>query len=182
MSLQNCPACGAEVIQGEDLCPDCGQDLYELSRPDPSKGSMEERILRHKAGGLPLKPTVAVPPEASVEEVVRKMHSVGVGCALVVDPDRPPPNVIGILTERNILQTIQVVGGRFSLENLSARDLMTPNPESVRHDQPLAYALYKMNHGRFRHLPVFGADGKARILSVRDILAFFSEHIGADLA
>ncbi len=48
---------------------------------------------------------------------------------------------------------------------------MTPNPEFVRGDDPIAYVVNKMAMGNFRHVPVLSADGRPlSIATIRDVL------------
>jgi CBS domain-containing protein len=50
------------------------------------------------------------------------------------------------------------------------KDRMTKNPATVRPDDGLKDAIWKMEHGHFRHLPVVDEDGKlVGMLSDRDI-------------
>ena len=171
--LSACPSCGAEIVPGEETCPECGSDLYEVGVHAPS--GMEARLLKEKVKNLPLKATVAVTTDTPLSEVVRLMKDSGVGCALVYDPSRPLPNLTGVNSDRTLLRGVEEKGGRFSIEGVKAGAIQKKNPDTVSEDDPIAFALYKMNHGRYRHIPVIDGDGKARILSVRDILAYFAQ-------
>jgi CBS domain-containing protein len=50
---------------------------------------------------------------------------------------------------------------------------MTANPETLGIDDGVAFALNRMIHGGFRHIPVVDDDGRAvGVLSQREIVAF----------
>lgn len=173
--LSACPACGAEIVPGEETCPECGSDLYHVGKHAPS--GMEARLLKEKVKNLPLKTTVAVASDTPLSEVIRLMKDGGVGCALVFDPSRPLPNMTGVISDRTLLRVVEEKGGKFAVEGVTAEKVQKRNPDTVREEDPIAFALYKMNHGRYRHIPVIDAEGKARILSVRDILSYFAQSL-----
>ena len=173
---RTCPACGAEIVEGEDTCPECGSDLFELGIHTPSVGSMEERLLKEKVKNLPLRPTIAVSPDTPPPEVLAKMKEGGVGCALVVEPARPYPNLLGVLTDRTILASIRVENGRFSIAETTAGEVARHKPETVREDDPRLRPLqdepWLLPH---RCSP----SGRASLLSVRDILSYFAQQLQA---
>jgi CBS domain-containing protein len=93
------------------------------------------------------------------------MNDARVGCVLVTQGDR----LVGILTERDVLKKVV---GKFELDNLVER-FMTKNPETVRMDDGIAYALHKMHIGGYRHIPVIDNEGRpVGVISVRDLLKF----------
>ena len=47
---------------------------------------------------------------------------------------------------------------------------MTPNPETVRPTDTLAFVLHKMDGGGYRHLPVLKDGQPLGMISVRDML------------
>ncbi|MEZ4289423.1 MAG: hypothetical protein R3E53_02370 [Myxococcota bacterium] len=61
-------------------------------------------------------------------------------------------------------------------------DVMTPDPESLRVDAKLAWALNMMSVGGFRHLPIVNEHGwPVFILSVRLIVDFLVESFPAEI-
>jgi len=54
-------------------------------------------------------------------------------------------------------------------------EFMTPNPETLQADDPIAYGLNKMHVFGIRHIPMLGSDNKILgLVSVKDVIA----HIG----
>ena len=51
---------------------------------------------------------------------------------------------------------------------------MTPNPETLRVQDKIAFALHRMNVGGFRHVPVTDGGKLAGVISIRDILAYLT--------
>ena len=89
----------------------------------------------------------------------------GVGTVLVVDP---AGQLAGIFSERDLLLRVPDEAAQTGTRPLA--EFMTPHPESVRPDDPLALALQKMDVGGYRHLPVV-TDGKPiGVISVRDLM------------
>ena len=88
-----------------------------------------------------------------------------VGTVLVVDDDG---TLAGIFSERDLLMRVPDEVARSGDEPLA--EFMTPNPETVRPDDTLAFALHKMDVGGYRHLPVVAEGKPVGVISVRDML------------
>ena len=54
---------------------------------------------------------------------------------------------------------------------------MTPGPETINHDDPIAFALHRMDIGGYRHIPVLTNGQPTGIISVRDILRYITEDL-----
>ena len=89
----------------------------------------------------------------------------GVGTVLVVDADG---KLAGIFSERDLLLRVPDEAAKSGTQPLS--EFMTPNPETVRLDDPLALALQKMDVGGYRHLPVVTDGTPVGVISVRDLM------------
>ena len=84
-----CPSCGHENIEGTDRCDNCMTGLQKLDVPqsDGARG-LACSVMEDNLGQLEQEETVAVLPNTSALEVVRKMMAARAGCALVVDADK----------------------------------------------------------------------------------------------
>ena len=108
---------------------------------------------------------VCVRPNTTLREAIDTMNRVRLGCVLVTQGDR----LVGILTERDVLR--QVVG-KLDLD-AAVEKAMTPNPQTIRIESSIAFALNKMHVGGYRHLPVVDAKGSpVGVVSVRDVVRF----------
>ncbi len=89
----------------------------------------------------------------SVGEAIRLMQDGRFGCVLVVDAEE---RLVGIVTERDIL--VEVTGKGAEPEEVRVDDIMTPDPESLRASDPIAFALNLMHLGHYRHVPLVLSD------------------------
>jgi CBS domain-containing protein len=117
-----------------------------------------------------MQPAICVPPTTSVRDAIQRMQDQGVGCVLVEEAGA----LVGIFTERDVLT--KVVGATIDLDTATVGSLMTPDPEALRPDDRVQYALNKMSVGGFRHIPIIDRGSKpVGVLSVRDIVDFLVE-------
>lgn len=84
---------------------------------------------------------------------------------LVVEGGR----IAGIFTERDALN--KVLAASLDPDTTILEQVMVPDPQAIRADKPLAYALLMMAEGGFRHVPVVDDDGgPLGMVSARDAL------------
>jgi CBS domain-containing protein len=102
---------------------------------------------------------------ASVLDAAKLMNERHIG-ALVVSKGE---NVIGIFTERDILNRI-VAAGKDPSSTITG-DVMTSPMACCRRDTPLAECRTVMTRKRIRHLPVVEGGTLFGLISVGDILA-----------
>ncbi|HEY7514776.1 MAG TPA: CBS domain-containing protein [Vicinamibacteria bacterium] len=122
----------------------------EAAREEGRQGLFHASVLSLKP-----RPAVVVTPEESVAAAVARMVAAGQGCVLVTgDGGR----VAGIFTERDLL--VRVVAKSLDPARTPIRSVMTPDPECLRLDDTLGYALHKMTVGQYRSVPVADEDGR----------------------
>jgi CBS domain-containing protein len=111
-----------------------------------------------------------VTPDQSVESAVGAMVEGHWGCVLVVENSE----LVGILSERDVLTKVAHRGLDPKSERVRAH--MTRNPECLRPEDAVAYALNIMAVGGFRHVPITDEAGRLEgIVSIRDILRLVVE-------
>jgi CBS domain-containing protein len=164
-----CPVCGWQNFLGEDVCENCGADLWRSDTPEEPT-SFHGRLL-----GMPLdKLGVARPATADVEtsagEAIERMRRDGIDCLLVVEAG----DLVGIFTDRD---AVLKVGVR-AADPRPLRQVMTPDPVVLRRDDPVAVAIHKMAVGEFRHVPIVDDGRPIGVVSAKDIF----RHLAADLA
>ena len=117
----------------------------------------------------------------SVNEAIRLMQDGRFGCVLVVDAEE---RLVGIVTERDLL--VEITGTDANPEDVLVDDIMTPDPESLRASDPIAFALNLMHLGHYRHVPLVLSDDDSRsdeggypvgVISSKDI----TNHVAAFL-
>ena len=64
-----CPDCGAENIEGADVCDQCQLSLTDLSLPQPAT-DVEKGLLRDRIESLKPRTPLTVRPDAPIGEVL----------------------------------------------------------------------------------------------------------------
>ena len=106
-----------------------------------------------------------------LENVLENMQKTNNNCVLTLSNER----LNGILTERDIL--LKVTGKRYDLQLTTIDEFITPNPEYVSPEDPLAYALNKMYVGGFRNVPVVNDEMyPIGIISISDIISTIADY------
>ena len=106
-----------------------------------------------------------------LENVLENMQKTNNNCVLTLSNER----LNGILTERDIL--LKVTGEGYDLQLTTIDEFITPNPEYVSPEDPLAYALNKMYVGGFRNVPVVNDEMyPIGIISISDIISTIADY------
>jgi len=108
---------------------------------------------------------ITVPCGTSVDEATRLLQTHRIGCVLVTRGK----DLAGIFTERDLL--LKVLTEENKTKTTTVDQFMTPDPESLRPHDSIAYALNRMSLGGFRHIPIVDAQEQPiGIISVKDIV------------
>jgi CBS domain-containing protein len=167
-----CPYCQAENIDGADTCEACQQPLTDVGVRAPAS-KVEADLMRDRIEQLWPKVPATVPSSMPVGDVLKKMVDEVIGCVMVVDGGK----LVGIFSERDALMKLNVDAPKLKAKPIS--QFMTPDPVTLETSDKIAFALHQMNVGHYRHLPIM-FDGKlAGVISIRDILRYLTERIGA---
>lgn len=110
-------------------------------------------------------------PYRSLKEVVDLLAARGVGAVVVADVSM---NVLGILSERDVVRVIAHHGARVLDDPVSRH--MTPKVTTVARDTTIDHAMEIMTEGRFRHLPVVEEGRLIGIVSIGDVV---KRHVSA---
>lgn len=123
---------------------------------------MPRRIIGNIVADRPL---VSAKAETTVRAACRLMAEKRIGALLVVEHG----HIAGIFTERDALNKVLAAALDPDVTLLSA--VMVRDPQTIRADKPLAYALHMMAEGGFRHVPVVDDAGRPiGMVSARDAL------------
>jgi len=117
---------------------------------------------------------ICVAPNTPALEVARLMKDSNSGCALVLDGTR----LIGIFTEHDVLLWMTAGPPGSILANaaeVTVKELMSPNPETLQEKDSVAEALNKMSLGRYRHIPFKKSDGNYSIASIKSVLKYIAQ-------
>jgi CBS domain-containing protein len=137
------------------------------------EGALLEDTVRLLAPSEPLR----LSPEHSVARAIQAMVQNRRAAIVIVDADG---RLIGIFTERDVLTRV-MGAGRVARDTLLS-DVMTPEPESLRPDDRICYAINRMHAGGFRSLPlVDDAHRPIGIITVNDVVRWLAEIFPEDV-
>jgi CBS domain-containing protein len=164
-----CPSCGYDNIEGTDRCDECLTSLRHLDAPgaDASQG-LARSVMEDNLSELDQE-FLGVTSDTPAIDAINKMQAARVGCALVIDNGK----LVGIFTERDVLK--KLTGKRACAADTPVKELMSPNPETLRETDSVATALSKMSLGRYRHIPVQKADGTYSVTSIKHVLKYIAK-------
>jgi len=164
----NCPDCGHENLPGDDLCADCGGDLTALDRPEEAS-KLAANLLGMEIAKLPPRESVIVLPQTPLYEVLGLMAELHIGCVLVGALD----DIVGIFSERDFLMR---ASSRYSqLADAPVSEFMSSDPVMLQAEDPVAFALHRMQDGDYRHLPIMRDNQLAGVISLRDVLGVMAK-------
>ncbi|MCF6237529.1 MAG: CBS domain-containing protein [Candidatus Marinimicrobia bacterium] len=120
---------------------------------------------------IKLRAPVTTQGDTSVAECLVLMREQRIGCLLITEAQQ----VVGIFTERDIIR--RIVGKNLSHEDIDVSDFMTPDPDTLNPDAPLAFALNYMVLGGYRHVPVVDENNHpVACLSIKDVVKHIGDH------
>ena len=122
---------------------------------------------------LQLRDPSTASPDATIEQVVRQMADGRIGCILLQSGGK----LAGIFTERDFVNRVVAAGKSVSGP---VREVMTPDPKTLRISDNVQKAVELMGTGGYRHMPILGDDGQpVGILSVKEIIHYLVEYFPA---
>jgi CBS domain-containing protein len=143
-------------------------EAYE-DEPGPyeqEEESLGEAILEATIRDLKPKPAATLREMGTIRAAVQLMLDRRLGAVLVERDAR----VVGIFTERDLVR--RVVAAGIGLDR-AIEEVMTPDPETLKLDDGIAFALNRMTVGGFRNVPIVDENGAlAGILSQREVVDY----------
>ncbi|NOZ81558.1 MAG: CBS domain-containing protein [Candidatus Micrarchaeota archaeon] len=107
-----------------------------------------------------------VSPDIDIKKAAKLMSEHGIGSLVVVENER----VVGILTERDILEKVVATG--LNPENTRVSEIMTKNVITVSPDKSLEDAAEIMTKNKIKKLPVVWNNQLVGIVTASDLIAF----------
>ena len=151
------------------MSDDLGDDPY-FEHPRERR-VFDADLIQAPLSELPVREAVVLATESTVTEAMRAMQREHRGCVLVTDDGTRASKLVGIFTERDVLN--RIVDRGKNPATLALSEVMTPDPDVLSVKSTIAYALNKMSVGGFRHVPVVDDDHRpALVISVRDIVEY----------
>ena len=106
-------------------------------------------------------------PAETVEATARLLNVRRIGAVLVRDGK---DNVIGVISERDIIHGVAVNGARAL--DMEVRDLMTSEVVSCKPTDTISEVMRVMTTHRFRHLPVMEDGALKGMVSIGDVVKY----------
>jgi CBS domain-containing protein len=155
-----CPACGFDNVIGAEICDNCGSDIWGRDIPVQAP-AFHGQLLGEHLDELGAPQPLLVAEDTPAAAVVARMQETEMDCALVMQGDR----LVGIFTDRD---AVLKAAGKAS-DDIAVRELMTPDPVVLRHDDAIAVAIHKMAVGGFRHIPIVEDGRPTGVVTARDV-------------
>lgn len=122
---------------------------------------MTVRIILDEKG----RDVTTVSRETTLMDAARVLTEQKIGAVVVVDPDR---QILGILSERDIVRAIAERGGEVMDQQVAS--VMTRKVVQCHEESSINEVMEIMTNGRFRHLPVAISGRLAGIISIGDVV------------
>lgn len=172
-----CPFCSHESLEGAERCEQCLHSLMHRDLPRAKKeDALQTAMMTAPIADLITgKDLLVANTTDSVQKIVEILRKEGKNCVLIYKKKK----LVGIISSRDIL--LRAVGKEKDLSKLKAEAVMTPNPEYVMAEAPIAYVVNKMAMGGYRHVPVLQPDGAPlSIIIIKDVLGRLSRRKKTD--
>lgn len=165
-----CYFCGSQNSDVEDRCAQCMHTLMSRDIPHKVNDKYRNAFMTTPISDLLTgRDLLIASPTDTVEQVVKILKDEKKDCVLVYKKHQ----LVGILSERDFVR--RVAGKYKDLSKVKVEEVMTPKPEFVKGDDPIAFAVNKMAVGGFRHVPVLREDGTPlSIITIKDVLEYLS--------
>jgi CBS domain-containing protein len=119
---------------------------------------------------------ITVSPAAPLSEAAELMCERHVGAIVVTETRMDEPVVVGVITDRDIVQA--QLERSADLSRLRVGDVMHRDPLVLREDEPVSAAIRKMKEHGVRRAPVISSSGALTgVVSTDDLLAQVAEEL-----
>ncbi len=106
-------------------------------------------------------------PDVSLADAAKLLSNRRIGAVIVTDP---PGQVVGILSERDIVRTL--AARREDTIGFKVADAMTRNVITCAPEDSIAGLMALMTERRFRHVPVKDGDRLVGLISLGDVVKY----------
>ena len=157
--------------------PQMGDEAYFDEAPNRV---FDTSLLREPLAVLPTRSPLVFGRRDSVSAAMNAMQMQHRGCVMITEDGTVGTPLVGIFTERDVLNRIIGQGRNPALIQLA--EVMHEDPESLPTTASVAWVLNKMSVGGFRHVPVVDGQGRlAFVISVRDVVQFLVDHFPSEV-
>jgi len=151
------------------------EELQIAGEQDSTK-TLSSDIFEGAISNLPQYTAICLDESAKLSEAITLMQSKKIGSVLITKDGL----LSGIITERDIL--LKVTGLVKDLAAVTVKDYMTPEPQSLRAEDMIAYVMNNMHVGGYRHVPIVDELGAPQtVISIKDVMTFILDHFPEDI-
>jgi CBS domain-containing protein len=148
---------------------DADDEYSELQ--DQDRREIRGALFDGTLGALRPREPFCVTAAATVKDAVAAMLAGRQAGVLVLDA---AGRLAGIFTERDVLT--RVVGRGVDVARTSVGQVMTANPEALRPDDRVAYALHCMSVAGYRTVPIVDAEGRPTgVVTASDVIQWLAD-------
>ena len=115
---------------------------------------------------------ITIGPDVSLADAAKLLTDRRIGAVIVTDP---PGQVVGILSERDIVRTL--AARREDTIGFKVADAMTRNVITCAPEDSIAGLMALMTERRFRHVPVKDGDRLVGLISLGDVVKYRVDEI-----
>jgi signal-transduction protein with cAMP-binding, CBS, and nucleotidyltransferase domain len=156
---------------------DADEEVLIMTREIGGDSLLDAEILDAPLSELCSGPAETMDISGTVGEAVQIMRARRIGSVLITSDGC----LAGIVTERDFL--FRETGPLQGVAERPVSDFMTPNPETLRLEDPVLYVMNKMHMGGFRHVPIVNEEGvPLHVISVKDVMAYMLGHFESKVA
>jgi CBS domain-containing protein len=151
------------------------EELERLSEvPKPAALSVES--FRQPIEKLFSKAAICVDVDQTVGDALALMREHAFGAVVVTRKGE----LAGIITERDLVT--KVIGVVDDFKSKKVTEVMTPDPISLRKEDPIVYVMHNMQLGGYRHVPIVDADDRpVSVVSIKDVVRFVLGHFTKEI-
>ena len=134
---------------------------------------LEQTLVEAEIALMQIQPVATLPTDATIEQAMRMMADLDIGCTLIVEGDG---RLAGIFSERDVLNK---VADRYDdIKGSSVSLVMTRSTMAAYTSDSPGKAMNLMAIGGFRHVPILDVDDKVvGILGPRRISKFLQTYL-----
>jgi CBS domain-containing protein len=153
----------------DDHAMDHHEEEYLKGLEGKDRWPISEDIFERPVQELKRRPWLTMESDAMVSDATAQMVAKSIGSVLVTEDDR----LAGIVTERDLM--VQMVQKPFDPRITALGELMTREVATLRPEDTVARAIYKMSQGGYRRLPLVDTERRpVGMVSVRDIVDYLA--------
>lgn len=127
-------------------------------------------------GSIASRVVVVAEPRTPVARVAQLMRENHIGAVIVIEDAAPRNRPVGLITDRDLV--IEVLAMDVNPQTLTAGDVMTADPQTIRESDAVSDAVETMRRVGVRRLPVVDAENRlVGIVTFDDLVEVLAQEL-----